>query len=152
MMPLLFDRFGVVCQRGRPVERRRQALTWQDLDGHRQVGLVQANGIRLMLDAHPRVPAGLKQPAYQVSSVSLLAPALRGLAALAIVPAMAAWPILGDDLVFRPLSPSIARALSLVKRPGQLLSPAAALFEAIVLGQVAGLRRDRSVRRASIAG
>lgn len=130
---ILSDAYGAVYNNDSPLANEASPLPWSRLASHTMVALHPSNGIRALVDIHPRIPTRYKKPAYEVGSMSSLFPLLdRGLG-YAALPALAAQPLVSAGLQFTPLvQPVLRRKLYVVKKRGRMLSPAAlALLEAM---------------------
>lgn len=131
---VLSDAYGVVYKKGQGLETEAAPLPWSRLAPYTMVGLQPSNGIRALVDLHPRIAARYKKPGYEVGSMSSLLPLLdRGLG-YAALPALAAQPLVAAGLSFTPLvQPVLRRKLFIVKKRGRVLSPSAtALLEAML--------------------
>jgi len=130
---ILTDTYGAVYKEGYVSHTDTSSLTWSRLTPHKMVALHASNGIRALVDIHPKIPACFKRPAYEVGSMSSLFPLLdRGLG-YATLPALAAQPLVSAGLQFTPLTqPVLRRKLYVVKKRGRALSPSAlALLESM---------------------
>ena len=149
---LLRDTFGVVLPPGHPLARVSGKLSWRELKGLPLVSLPPGAGIRVLIEQHPEAAAWLKSPAYEVSSVSALQPLIERGVGIAVVPTLAARPLLGSGLVFRPLSrPSIRRELFILKRKGRSLTPAASQMARIILEELHKLELGEGTKVVSSA-
>jgi len=117
-----------------------EPLSWKKLGNHTLVGLHRSNGIRALIDLHPKIPSRFKKPAYEVGSMSSLQPLLAQGFGYAALPALAAKPLVADGLCFKSLvQPTLRRHLYIVKKKGRSLSPSGvALVEAMTasLGRI----------------
>ena len=149
---LLRDTFGVVVPSGHPLARASGKLSWRELKGVSLVSLTPGAGIRVLIEQHPEVAALLKPPTYEVSSVSALQPLIERGVGIAVLPTLAARPLLGSGLVFRPLSrPSIRRELYMLKRRGRSLTPAASQMARIILEELHKLALGQGTKVVSSA-
>jgi LysR family transcriptional regulator, carnitine catabolism transcriptional activator len=125
-VPLLRDRFGLVCLASHKLASRGPTLDWEVLRGQPVIGLNAQAGIRLLLDRHPESAPFLERPHYEVSSVDSLRSLIEQDIGVAVVPALTAQSMaLHSRFVFRPLVPTVYRTVYLAKRPGRSLTPAA---------------------------
>lgn len=130
---ILTDAYGAVYQRDYALAQESSPMHWSKLAPYTMVALHPSNGIRALVDIHPRIAARYKKPAYEVGSMSSLFPLLdRGLG-YATLPALAAQPLVSAGLIFTPLTqPVLRRKLYIIKKHGRALSPSAfALLEAM---------------------
>ncbi|OWT80255.1 MULTISPECIES: LysR family transcriptional regulator [unclassified Achromobacter] len=130
---ILRDAYGAVFREGHDLMATAEPIPWSRLSAHTMVALHPSNGIRALVDLHPKIPARHKHPDYEVGSMSSLFPLLaRGLG-FAALPALAAQPLVAGGLRFKPLAkPVLRRSLYVVKKRGRGLSPSAtALLEAM---------------------
>lgn len=123
-VPLLRDRFGVVCRPGHPLLRSVAEPTWTALRRFGLISLGAESGIRAVIDRQARDRFVLPRPLYEISSVGGLGSLVRQGVGIAALPALAAVPITQDELVFRPLAPAIYRVVCLACRPGRAPTPA----------------------------
>ena len=130
---ILTDEYGAVYQDGCGLPTDARSLPWSGLASFTMVALHPSNGIRALVDLHPRIAARYKKPGYEVGSMSSLLPLLERGLGYAALPALAAQPLVSAGLRFTPLkSPILKRKLFVVKKRGRTLSPSAtALLEAM---------------------
>lgn len=130
---ILSDTYGAVYNNDYPLTQEPSPISWNRLAPYTMVALHPSNGIRALIDMHPRIASCYKKPAYEVGSMSSLFPLLdRGLG-YATLPALAAQPLVTAGLRFTPLThPVLRRKLYIVKKRGRVLSPSAlALLESM---------------------
>ncbi|WP_350333563.1 LysR family transcriptional regulator [Coralliovum pocilloporae] len=124
---LLNDAFGVICRRDHPLARDWAMLTWADMQDFPLI----ANALCSQID-DPDFQAILTRSTLTVhNTTSLLAMVRNGLG-ITVLPELVISP---EDtiLTFLPIANStIRRDLTLLKRSGERLSPAAEAFEAVV--------------------
>jgi len=130
---ILTDVYGAVFEPGHALAREPEPMPWRRLAGHTMVALHPSNGIRALIDLHPRIADKYKKPGYEVGSMPSLLPLLDRGMGYALLPALAAQPLVSAGLSFKPLmQPVLRRKLYVVKKRGRTLSPAAAaLLEAM---------------------
>lgn len=130
---ILTDLYGAVFEPRHPLALEHGSIPWSRLAGHTMVGLHPSNGIRALIDLHPRIARRFKEPGYEVGSMSSLFPLLNRGMGYAALPALAAQPLVSAGLCFKPLiQPVLKRNLYVVKKKGRTLSPsAAALLESM---------------------
>lgn len=140
-IPVLTDRFGLICRRDHPLARRR-TLKWHQLQGHALIVPGSGSSNRPLLDT-VLGPLNIQLPAtYEVerssTAVGLVA---QGLGA-AIVPQLSIPPGAYPQLKLVALAdPCVERTFVLLRRKGAVLSPPAqALFE-LIRAQAAHERR-----------
>jgi DNA-binding transcriptional LysR family regulator len=140
-IPVLTDRFGLICRRDHPLARRR-TLRWHQLQGHALIVPGSGSSNRPLLDT-VLGPLNIQLPAtYEVerssTAVGLVA---QGLGA-AIVPQLSIPPGAYPQLKLIALAdPYVERTFVLLRRKGAVLSPPAqALFE-LIRAQAAHERR-----------
>jgi DNA-binding transcriptional LysR family regulator len=121
-VPLLRDRFGLVCPADHPV-----------------VGLSAESGIRAILERHAAGGPALRRPRHEVSSVAGLQSLVEQGLGVTAMPALAALPMTRAALVFRPLAPAVHRVVYLAVRPGRSPTPAASAVVAALLERLEGL-------------
>jgi LysR family carnitine catabolism transcriptional activator len=139
---LLTDVYGAVYCTGHGLDAEAEPLSWSRLREHTMIALQGANGIRALVDLHPKIAAQYKSPAYEVGSMSSLQSLLALGFCYATLPALAARPLVADGLRYKPLmKPVLRRHLYVVKKKGRTLSPSAmALLETMTdsLGRIEG--------------
>ncbi len=130
---VLTDEYGAVYRKGYDLQDEASPMPWSRLAPYTMVALHPSNGIRALVDLHPRIAVRYKKPAYEVGSMPSLLPLLERGLGYATLPALAAQPLVTAGLRFTPLThPVLRRKLYVVKKHGRTLSPAAtALLEAM---------------------
>lgn len=132
-VPLLHDRFGLVCPSDHPLARGGDVLGWGVLRDYPLLGLGVESGIRTLIERYAEGEFALPRPRYDVSSVSGLQSLVKQGLGVAVMPALAALPMTRADLVFRPLAPAVHRTVYLAVRPGRTPTPAASALVAALL-------------------
>jgi DNA-binding transcriptional LysR family regulator len=123
-VPLLEDRYGVVCPAGHPLARSKAPLKWSDLPESGYVAFTPDTGIGSFLKKH----AG-QWPVFQgrhdeISSTTSLYPVLRAWNKFSVLPALAANVGEFTDMRFRQLTrPVLSREICLITRRLRSLSP-----------------------------
>jgi DNA-binding transcriptional LysR family regulator len=138
-LPLMRDRFGLVCPKDHPLASESGALSWDIVREYPLLGLSADSGIRSLLERHISSTFTLPTPRYEVSSVSGLQSLVEQGLGLAVLPALAALPMARADLVFRPLTPSIHRLVYLAVRPGRSATSAASALVFTLIDRFEGL-------------
>jgi LysR family carnitine catabolism transcriptional activator len=137
---LLTDVYGAVYAKSHVLKAEAEPLSWRKFGNHTLVGLHRSNGIRALIDLHPKIPSRFKNPAYEVGSMSSLHSLLAQGFGYAALPALAAKPLVADGLCFKSLvQPTLRRRLYIVKKKGRSLSPSGvALVDAMTasLGRI----------------
>jgi DNA-binding transcriptional LysR family regulator len=148
---LVTDVYGAVFPPDHPLSRKREPMSWTDLQAHKMIGLHPNNGIRALIDRQPNLPAALKRPAYEVSAMPSLLPLLQQGIGYAALPAMAAAPLLAAGMQFKRLGqPALNRQLYVFKKKGRSLSPAANALMRAISDALQKVNEDRNIRvRAS---
>jgi DNA-binding transcriptional LysR family regulator len=131
-IPLLDDRFVLVCREDHALARRRR-LRWRQLEPHPLVFVGAESGNRPLLDAALAPGRPSIRAHYEVQRSSTALGLVAAGVAAAVVPGLAvqegAYPSLR---VVALVEPVVSRTLALVTRRGAQLSPAAqALFELV---------------------
>jgi DNA-binding transcriptional LysR family regulator len=146
---ILRDTYGAVFSKDHELRLEGSPLSWNRLSGHRMVGLHRSNGIRELIDQHPRIAAEFKAPAYEVGSMPSLLPLLEKGFGYAALPALAAQPLVSSGLVYARLSrPALQRELFAVKKKGRSLSPAASAFLEAMTESLGAIKADRDMEIA----
>lgn len=138
-VPLLRDRFGLLCPADHPLARGGDMLGWGVLHDYPLVGLSAESGVRALLERNAQGGAALPRPRYEVSSVSGLRSLVEEGLGVAVMPALPALPMSRADLAFRPLAPAVHRTVHLAVRPGRSPTPAASAVVAALLEQLGRL-------------
>ncbi len=142
-VPLVSDSFGVVCTRGHHLARGAQPLRWSQLKEEPTIGLGAQNGIRQVMDSVQTEGVELRRARHEVSSVSAIPSLIEAGLGIAVLPALAARPMLRSaGLTFRPLLPMVWRQIYIVKKPERAFTPAAAALVASIIQRVQALRAD----------
>lgn len=136
-IPLMRDRFGLLCPRDHPLARAGKSLGWGVLADFPLVGMSQLNGMRRALDQDRDGAQAVRGLRYEVSSMTTLRSLVESGVGVGAVPALAARPLRGSGLAWRELVPAVHRTASLARRAGRSLTPAAA---EVVLAALAQLR------------
>lgn len=142
---LLSDRLGVVFSRHHDFAKQSGGIMIRALAAEKYVSLNRQNGVRMLIDADSRLPDPCRRPVYEVSEVPLLSPLLEHQVGIALLPSMAARPIIGEHLMFRPLRMPIWRHLYFIRRRGRTLSPAADHLAQLIFKELRELLRDPQV-------
>jgi DNA-binding transcriptional LysR family regulator len=131
-VPLLTDRFVLVCRDDHPLARRK-SLAWKQLQPHALIFVGAASGNRPLLDAALAKRNLNLQAHYEVQRSSTAVGLVAAGVAAAIVPSLAIQEGTHPKLRIVPLvDPVVARTLVLVARKTAHLSPAAqALYDMI---------------------
>lgn len=128
-VPLLVDRFGIVCPPGHPLLKHKSELTWSDLADWRCVGLSNLTGIRTILRQQTELPLSVSVPFYEVSSTTGLEAMVSAGLGVGILPALAAQRQPLGALGFRDLhNPVAERVICMITHRQRGLSPAAHAF------------------------
>ncbi|WP_424135983.1 LysR family transcriptional regulator [Roseomonas chloroacetimidivorans] len=123
---LLRDVFGVVCRKDSPLGASTAPLRWSAVANETYVAMSAHNGLRRQLDQNRTIARNLPRARYEVSSAACMQSLVENGAGVTILPALTAEPITSrSNLVFRPLTPVLRRELSVLKRSGRSLTPAA---------------------------
>lgn len=131
--PLFEERFVLACPAGHPFAQRK-SVAWRELSGQRYIAVNKASGNRMLLDWAlaniPQLPKPVLEARHVRTAVDMVAAGL----GVAAVPQLAIpkFGVSGLLTTVRLVSPSISRTLGLLTRRGQLLSPAAQRFCALI--------------------
>jgi DNA-binding transcriptional LysR family regulator len=140
VLPLVRDRFGLVCHGKHALAQGKRALAWDALRGHPVVGLSIGNGVRHVLERHAECAPSLEAMRYEVSSLSALLRLVEQGLGVATVPVLSAASM-QPAIRFRPLTPAVHRTVFLAKRRGRAPSPAASEVAVLMLEHLARLKR-----------
>lgn len=135
--PLMRGRLSAIGPRNDAFATKSQ-LTWDDLAGQPVIAMRQDTAIRAHIDALLAARGKTLLPTYEVSIINTaLSMTAQGLG-LAILPSYMLPSAQFPDLVARPLArPTLWRQLSLIRREGRSLSPAAERFVALARRELA---------------
>jgi DNA-binding transcriptional LysR family regulator len=131
-VPLLQDRFALICRDDHPLAKRR-SLSWKQLAAHPLIFAGEVSGNRPLLDAALGTRIVTLESHYEVQHSSTAVGLVAAGVAAAVVPTLAiqkgAYPRIK---VIALTDPVVSRTLALVSRQGSHLSPAAqALYETV---------------------
>ncbi|AEG94036.1 LysR family transcriptional regulator [Ramlibacter tataouinensis] len=122
-VPLVNDRYGVVCRRDLPVAALQAPLRWADLPAAGYVSFSADTGIGHFLRRHAAHWPVLRQAHDEVSSTTSLFTLLGAGSRYSVVPAMAFRETEFPELVFRELvDPPLSREICLITRRLRSLS------------------------------
>ncbi len=132
-VPLIQDRFVVICRDDHPLAKRR-TVTWTQLAGYPLIFAGEVSGNRPLLDAALGTPSVPLQSHYEVQRSSTAVGLVAQGVAAAVVPSLAiqkgAYPAIKVVALGEPV---VSRTLVLVSRRTAHLSPAAqALYDMIL--------------------
>lgn len=145
-VPLISDRFGVVCHRSHPLAARKGLIELSDAAQYPVIGLNHTNGLQIALAGDGSIPNAFRSPLREVSTVNLMAPFLEQNSSVALLPALSARIVQRPSLVFRPVRLSTIRTLQLVLPRHRSLAPAAQALAELMYAQLQHLRGDRMLR------
>lgn len=136
--PCMTDEFGVLYpDTSQWCEQFGERVSWSQLMGHKQIGLIGDTGILSVLRSHIELPSEVTAPFYEASSTTSQAALVQSGMGLAVLPALAAARLLGRGLRFSLLeAPVINRTLSFITHAHYGLSPMAAALMDIVLTHI----------------
>lgn len=138
---LLEDVFGVVCPADHPLAYKPGALSWDDLAGNPVVSMPEGTQTREIIDHHEQISRIVGAPVCEASSIFALGAMIDCGMGIAAVPAHVSRAITSEKLVYRRLrNPELKRTLSLIKRRGRSLSPAAVEVLGFMMDELLPLR------------
>ncbi len=149
-VPLLTDRFVLICRTDHPLARAR-TLSWRQLQPHPLIFVGAGSGNRPLLDA-ALGPSGLALRSHcEVQRSSTAVGLVAAGVAAAIVPGLAIQKDAHPKIrVIALVEPAISRSLVLISRTGGQLSPAAHALYEMIGAEASGSRRPpRRSRPAS---
>jgi DNA-binding transcriptional LysR family regulator len=144
---ILHDPFVLVCQRGHPLAKLT-SVPWKKLQGAPLVLLDHTSGSRRLIDdqlATHRIEADVMQQTGHTHTAFRMVEAGLG---ISITPSLSLP--LSDQLVVRPLTPTVRRAITLIRRRHRSLSPVAELVWAQIRETAAKLPQARRTTSKSI--
>jgi DNA-binding transcriptional LysR family regulator len=140
-VPLIEDRFVLVCRDDHPLARRR-SVAWRQIEAHPVIFVGQASGNRRLLDAALGGDEAPVRAQYEVQRSSTALGLVAEGVGVAVVPRIAlqrgAYPTLR---VIALTEPVVSRTLALISRRNAYLSPAAQALYDVVVRQAGGGRR-----------
>lgn len=143
---LLTDRYGVVFPRHHPLDKKREPITWAELQEHTVIGLHPNNGIRSLIDRQADIPGSLKRPAYEINAMPSLLPLLEQKIGCAALPSMAAAPLVAAGMQFKRLTqPDLYRQLHVFKKKNRSLTPSALALLQATAESLQRLRANRDI-------
>ncbi len=150
-MPVLRDRFELVCAPHHPLAKTRSPLRWSVFSQQNSVGLSWQSGIRGLLDRHHLGQHAARDMRYEVSSVAGLKSMVENNLGIAAVPGLIASEMAQSGIVRRSLAPAIWRTVSLATRPGRSPTPAASAVIAAVLRRLNAIGERNIVPAVDVA-
>ncbi len=124
--PLFQDRYGVMYASPSALDESDDPVRWRELDKFRVIGFSSDWGLQTRLQSR-NIPEGVRRPRYEVSNTTTMAALISEGAGVSVVSALGARRPPLDGLNFRPLvEPVMMRTVGVMRRKGQILSPAAA--------------------------
>lgn len=140
---LLSDVFGVVFPATHWLAHQTGPLCWSELEGESFVVMPEGTMTHEIIESEAEVAHLLGRPSCEASSIFAIAALIRADMGIAVVPAQAALAITREGLFYRPLrNPSLQRSLSLIKRRGRSLSPAAVEVLGYMMDELEALDSD----------
>ncbi len=146
ILPLLADRFGIVCHRDHPLATQQGPIELRDAARYPVISLNHTNGLQVALASNPRIPAAFRSPLREVSTVNLMTSFLEHNMSVALLPALSARIVQRPTLVFRPARLATIRKLQLVLPRHRSLTPASQALIELMHGQLQRLRGDPMMR------
>jgi len=144
--PLLTEPFVLACRRDHPLATRRR-VAWSDLAGHECVALAPGSGNRMLIDQAVASLAQTPRWTCEARHVPALLSLVEAGVGVGVVPRFGLPDAKDAALVGIPLvAPGITRSIGIVRRRGQVLSPAAQSFRELLPAALAG---PAAVRRRS---
>ncbi len=151
-IPILRDRFELVCSPHHPLAKDRSTLQWSAFSRHEAVGLSQQSGIRGLLDGHHLGQNAVRDMRYEVSSVAGLKSMVESNLGIAAVPGLIASEMVQSGIVRRSLAPAIWRTVSLATRLGRSPTPAASAVIAAAMRRLNEIGDQNIVPLADASG
>lgn len=146
-LPLLGDRYGVVCRNDAPAARGDGALEWSQLPPAGYIAFSADTGIGQFLRKNVGDWRPLREAHDEVTSTTSLFAMLGTGTRYSVVPAMAMRQQEFPDLIFRELrEPTLSRELCLITRRLRALSPSAERLVQVVTGNLRQARLPRGVQ------
>lgn len=148
-VPVLTDRYGVVCAPGHPLARTTRRLRWSELPAAGHIRFTRDTGIGTFLREHVGHLPLFEGLGDEISSTSALFALLRSGRSYSVVPALAAdsGNRGASSLCFLELEgPVLSREICLITRRLRSLSPNARRLLESLLGAIAGSELPTGVR------
>lgn len=141
---ILHEPFLLLC-RGDHAFASQISVNWAQLKGCPLVLQDYASGSRMLIDNALTQQGVEAEIAQEIGHPATLFPMVEAGIGISVLPALALPLPQGSQLVVRPLTPEINRALMLVRRKNRSLSPAAQAIWQVVKQQAAYLTEKRSL-------
>ncbi|OWT61716.1 LysR family transcriptional regulator [Candidimonas nitroreducens] len=148
-IPLVTDKFGIVCHRDHPLAAQDGPIELRDAARYPVIGLNHANGLQIALAANNRIPIEFRSPLREVSTINLMEPFLEQNVCVALLPALGARVVQRPSLVFRPVRIALSRNLDLILPRHRSLTPAAQALIGLMCEQLHLLRNEPMLRIAN---
>ncbi len=141
---ILHEPFLLLC-RDDHTFASQPSVSWKELNGCPLVLQDYASGSRMLIDSALMQQGVEAEIAQEIGHPATLFPMVEAGIGISVLPALALPLPQGSQLVVRPLTPEINRALMLVRRKNRSLSPAAQAIWQVVKQQAAHLTKKRSL-------
>lgn len=143
-VPLVEDRFVLVCRDDHPLAKRR-TVTWRQLEPHPVIYVGHVSGNRRLLDVALGGDEHPLRAQYEVQRSSTAVGLVAEGVGIAVVPRLAIQRGSYASLRVIPLTdPVVARTLALISRRNAYLSPAAQALYDVVRRQAGAVRETRA--------
>lgn len=139
-VPLLVDRFRLVCRRDDPLAASDR-VAWQQLAGRDFVAMAHGTGTRVLLDHAMAAIVPPPRALYEVSHLATVLGMIEMGIGVSVLPSLAAPSDDHGSLCHRPLAaPSIERLIGIIQTDERALSPAATALRELIVDIVANGR------------
>ncbi len=143
--PILYEPFLLLCREDH-LFAEQPSVSWAQLSGRPLVLQDYASGSRMLIDKALLQQGVETEIAQEIGHPATLFPMVEAGIGISVIPALALPLPQGSQLVVRPLTPEINRALMLVRRKNRSLSPAAQAIWQVVKQQATYLTQKRSLQ------
>jgi DNA-binding transcriptional LysR family regulator len=138
---LFHDKLGVLLTSGSPLASRRR-LNWADLAGQPLIAMSHASAFRPLIDQALQRAGISLAPRFEVGYMGTAIGLVEAGLGVSVLPAYTGSLVRSDKVRFRVLqNPVVTREVTLVRRAGRSLSPAATAFRDCLAAHCARMRR-----------
>jgi DNA-binding transcriptional LysR family regulator len=121
------DSLMVFCASKHPLARR-QAVNWRELDGLPLITLTRDSGIRILVEVGFETAQIRLIPAYEVAQITTALAMVEAGLGVAVLPTYAWAGARALNISAAPLTPAIARDITMITRTGRSITPAVSAF------------------------
>lgn len=131
LSPLGHDELLLFCSPTNPLAAAA-ALSWADIAAHPLIALTRDSGIRLLVDKGFESCGRAARPVFEAEQITTAVALVEANLGVAVLPTYAWTAARFRNLFARPLVPSVARELSMIRAAGRTMSPPMEAFARIL--------------------